>query len=124
MNLLLDTLSTPKIFLFWLKSHPAETIVGKARSSDGCPLANFLFAQGFDNCEVMTGNVAARFEQDFYWLSDRPQMRTENRYLPAWASLFVALVDEEPTRAVSALRAIKALSEAVEVAELPRRVAA
>ena len=51
-------------------------------------------------------------------------MRTENRYLPTWASLFVALVDEEPTKAVSALRAIKALAEAVEVAELPRRVAA
>ena len=124
MNLLLDTLSTPDNFLFWLKSHPDETIVGKARSSDGCPFANFLFAQGFCHCEVMSGNIAARFEQDFYWLSDRPQMRNENRYLPTWASLFVALVDEEPTKAVSAFMAIKALSEAVEVAELPRRVAA
>ncbi len=124
MNLLLDTLSTPKTFLFWLKSHPAEAIVGQARSSNGCPLANFLFAQGFCHCEVMTGNVGARFEQDFYWLSDRPQLRTENRQMPGWASLFVAIVDEETTRAVSALMAIRALAEAVEVAELPRRTAA
>ncbi len=124
MNLLKEKLLTANAFSLWLESHPAEAIVGKARSSDGCPLANFLSAQGFCHCEVTTENIAGRFEQDFYWLSDHPKLKTENKRLPAWASLFVALVDEGSSSAVDALRALKALSEAVEVAELPRRVAA
>jgi len=121
MNLLKDTLLTANAFSLWLESHPAEAIVGKTKSSDGCPLASFLSAQGFYDCEVTTENIAGRFQQDFYWLSDLPLLKTENKQLPAWASLFVAIVDEEPSSAVDAKRALKALSEAVEVAELPRR---
>ena len=124
MNLLKDKLLTADAFFLWLESHPAEAIVGKARSSDGCPWANFLSAQGFYACEVTTENIAGRFEQDFYWLSDHPRLKIKNKQLPGWASLFVALVDEQPSSAVDAKRAIKALSEAVEVAELPRRFAA
>ena len=119
MNLLLDTLSTPDTFRLWLSGHPSEAIVGTARNSNECPLANFLLAQKFCDCEVTTGNIAARFEKEFYWLSDRPI--TKNKLLPLWASIFVAVVDNFGMSEVPASRAIKALIEAVEVAELSSR---
>ena len=70
----------------------------------------------------MTENIAARKEKQFYWLSDRPI--TKDKLMPLWASIFVASVDDFGLSVVPAKEAIKALIEAVEVAELSKRDAA
>ena len=120
MNLLKDALLTTTPFFLLLESNPDEAIVGYARSSEDCPLARLLSAQGFKNCEVTSDNVAANIGNNFYWLSDRP--KTEDKRLPIWASLFVALIDNSGASAISASCAIKALKEAFEVAELPNLI--
>ena len=131
MNLLKNALSTTDAFFLWLDSYPGETIVGYARSSNDCPLARFLISLKFENCEVTTENIAANFGNDFYWLSDPPKAAalryrpiTKDKLMPLWASIFVAIVDNFGLPAIPSDRAIKALREAVEVAELSKRDAA
>ena len=123
MNLLKSKLNGAYAFREWLVSQPPDAIVGYARRSSCCPVANFLLTENFDDCEVMEDNLGGKKGNKFYWLSDRP-VRSRNK-MPAWVGRFIAIVDKSDTPEISAVIALAALSEAVGVSsELAKERAA
>lgn len=94
-----------KKFETWLRSKPADQIVGQRRDGCGCPLASF-------HAEASGGWEVTIFSDD-NGLGYVINRGNGNRRLPEWADAFAFLVDRNDgdSHKISAGRALEILKE-------------
>lgn len=87
----------------WLKSKPADHIVGYKRNNCGCPLAQY-HTDASGGWEV----VISSDRNGYGYVIDRGD---GDRKLPGWADAFAFLVDSESTDKILAARALEILAQ-------------
>lgn len=87
-------------FQGWLKTKPADAVVGRQRSPS-CPLAGF-YREASRGCEIVI------FDRGGQHFIDRGY---STRPLPYWADVFVVAVDGEEAPKITASRALEILAQ-------------
>jgi hypothetical protein len=98
---------TPTKLRAWLEAQEPGTIVGRRQANFGCPIAEFLLASGWDTAEATQRVISVR-PADY---GAKPIVREA----PAWARLFMCIVDSGWTlneRDVTRDQALEALQRA------------
>lgn len=88
----------------WLRSKPAEEIVGRKRDNCGCPLARY-------HADASGGSEVVISSNPQTWIGYVIDYGAGNRKLPGWADAFAFLVDGEPTTDITAGRALELLAQ-------------
>jgi hypothetical protein len=88
-------------FKAWLKSKPAEAIVGEQRECHSCPIALF-YCEATNGCEVVISTG-----RNGNYVIDRGD---GERRMPWWAYRFVFLIDGVEDSKISAGRALEVLA--------------
>lgn len=95
-----ELLLTAEGFRAWLEQANPETIVGQTCSAFGCPIHNYLHAEGVKTVGVSSLDI---------WASDDPFYTQATT--PAWAQSFIAKIDNpgDSKRDVTAQEALSTL---------------